>query len=188
MEDFEKQIIQKCQKGDLEEFDRLYEYYFNKIYRFVAYRILDKQTAEDITSQTFFKALKGIKGFNADKGNFSSWIYRIARNNIIDYYRGNKSNLDISKMWKLRSDDDLENEVEIQEKMEQALNALKKLSKEHQEILIMRIWDNLPYKEIALITGKSEENCKVIFFRSIQRLRKEVVLSLIVMSLIIQNL
>jgi RNA polymerase sigma-70 factor (ECF subfamily) len=188
MEDFEKQIIQKCQNGDLEEFDRLYKYYFDRIYRFVAYRVLDKQIAEDITSQTFFKALKSIKGFSAGKGNFSSWIYRIARNNIIDYYRGNKSNLDISEMWNLRSSDNLENEVETQEKIGQALDALKKLTKEHQEILIMRIWDNLPYKEIALITGKSEANCKVIFSRSIQKLKKEVVLSLVIMSLIIQNL
>jgi len=188
MQDLEEQIIERCQKGNIGEFATLYENYFEKIYRFVCYRIRDKQIAEDITSQTFLKALKGISRFSAEKGNFSSWIYRIAHNNIIDYYRGNRPNLDISKMWKLHSSDNLEKEAEIQEKMEQALNALQKLSKEHQEIVIMRIWEDFSYKEIASIIGKSEENCKVIFFRSIRQLKKEVVLSLLAVSLIIQNL
>lgn len=186
MELLEQQIIIQCQKGKLEEFEKLYEGYFEKIYRFIYFRTHHKETTEDLTSQTFMKALEKIQTFESVKGSFSGWIYRIARNNVIDHYRTKKKNTDILDVWDLHSDKDIERDIETKEKLEKVIKYLENIDREHREILIMRLWDGLSYQEIAPILGKKEANCRVIFSRTIGRLRKEVVLSLILTSLTLQ--
>ncbi|MEK9181005.1 MAG: sigma factor [Patescibacteria group bacterium] len=80
MENSESELIIACQKGELENFGQLYDQYIDKIYRFIYYRTRHKETAEDLTAQTFQKALEGVCGYNAGRGRFSSWLYQIARN------------------------------------------------------------------------------------------------------------
>lgn len=177
----EQEIIEQCKKGNLKEFEKLYDSYFKKIYRFIYYRTGHKETAEDITSQTFIKALEKIQGFDLGRGTFSAWIYCIARNKVIDHYRTRKSELDISKVWGLGKDPNLD--IEARDRLREAENYLKKIKKDQREIVLMRIWDGLSYKEIAEITGKSEANCKMIFSRTIGKLKEEIVLLLILLSI-----
>ncbi|MBA7604560.1 RNA polymerase sigma factor YlaC [subsurface metagenome] len=177
----EQEIIEQCKRGNLEEFEKLYDSYFKKIYSFIYYRTGHKETAEDLTSQTFIKALEKIQGFNLGKGTFSAWIYCIARNKVIDHYRTRKSELDISEVWGLGKDPSLD--IETRDRIREVKNYLKKIKKEQREIVLMRVWDGLSYKEIAEITGKSETNCKMIFFRTIGKLKEEIVLLLILLSI-----
>src|SRR3990167_9293693 len=79
MED-ESSYVTKCQAGDTVAFGVLYDYYIDKIYRFVYYKTFVKEVAEDITSDVFHKALVKINSFDSSKGVFSAWLYRIARN------------------------------------------------------------------------------------------------------------
>ena len=177
------QLVKKCQEGNSQEFGGLYEMYFGKIYRFVYYKTMCKQIAEDLVSKTFLKAFENIGQFNADKGSFSAWIYRIARNNVIDYYRVQKKDIDISDIWDLKTHENIEIDVENQEKIYELKESIQELTPKQREILILRIWDNLSYSEIAEITGKTEENCRVIFSRTIRGLRKNVVVCLFTLSL-----
>jgi len=177
----EQEIIEQCKKGNLREFEKLYDSYFEKIYRFIYYRTGHKETAEDITSQTFIKALEKIQGFDLGRGTFSAWIYCIARNKVIDHYRTRKSELDISGVWGLGKDPNPD--IEARNRLREVENYLKKIKKEQREIILMRVWDGLSYKEIAEITGKSEANCKMIFSRSIGKLKEEIVLLLILLSI-----
>lgn len=180
----QEQIIKECQKGDLDNFRLIYDDFFDKIYRFIYYKTHHKQTAEDLTSKTFIKALEKINSFNFRKGLFSSWIYRIARNNVIDYYRTNKKNLDISGIWDLGESKDFNKTIDDRDKLVQVARYLKKFTPEQREIIIMRIWDGLSYKEISEITGKKEGNCKMIFFRTMTKLRQEIPLVLLISLLI----
>ena len=97
----EKKIIKDCKKGDLEKFSGLYDVYIGKIYRFIFYKTSHKETAEDLTSETFTKALKSIEGFSANKGTFQAWLFRIARNTVIDFYRTKKDLKNIDDVWEL---------------------------------------------------------------------------------------
>ena len=177
------QLVSNCQKGNSEEFGGLYEMYFGKIYRFVYYKTMCKQVAEDLVSTTFLKAFENIGQFDSNKGSFSAWIYRIARNNVIDYYRAKKHDIDISDIWDLKAGENIEVDVENQEKIDELKESIRELKPEQREILMLRIWDNLPYSEIADITGKTEENCRVIFSRTIRGLRKNIILCLFALSL-----
>ena len=90
MEKSEKKLIKLIKLGDKESFGILYDRYIEKIYQYIYYKTHHKETAEDLTSLTFVKSLDYLPGFNEDNGNFKAWLYRIARNNIIDHYRTKK--------------------------------------------------------------------------------------------------
>ena len=180
----QEQIIKECQKGNLDEFTELYEQYFEKIYRFIYYKTHHRQTAEDLTSQVFIKTLENIGRFNPRQGLFSSWLYRIARNKVIDYYRTEKKKFDITGFWDLKSKEKIDVDLENKEKLEQVKQYLNKLKPEQREIIVMRIWDGLSYQEIAEIIDKKEANCKMIFSRTMKKLREEIPLALLIILLI----
>ena len=171
----EQELIRECQAGNLNNFGLLYDDYIEKIYNFIYYRTGSKETTEDLVSQTFFKALKNIKNFQGQY--FSAWLYRIARNNIIDHYRTSRPTDNIDDFINLKKNEDPESEVDIKKKLEEVKDFLSGLKKEQEEIVIMRIWDELSYKEIAEIIGKSEDNCKMVFSRTIRHLRRQLPLS-----------
>lgn len=184
MIDNEKNIIKSCQRGDLEKFAWLYDKYIKKIYDFVYYKTTHKETAEDLVSVIFMKALEKIGGFNFDKGTFQAWIYQIARNTVIDHYRTKKIDANIEDVWDLAGNEDLERDIDVQEKLKKVEQYLSKLKSEHREIIIMRVWQGMSHKEIATILGKSEASCKMKYSRAITTLRKELPLALYVYLLL----
>lgn len=173
----ESSAIAACQAGDLSQFDPLYRQYVERIYAYIYRRTLVRQTAEDITSVTFMKALRSIQQFDAAKGTFSGWLYRIARNAITDHYRSHREVSDIDDVWDLSSDNDVHREAEAGIDYDQIREALASLEPAKRDILLMRLWDGLSYAEIAAITGKTETNCKVTFSRTIAALRKDLPLA-----------
>jgi len=179
----EQRLIAACQAGDLSHFDPLYIAYVKQIYAFVHRRTMDRQTAEDITSVTFIKALEKIGSYSPGKGVFGAWLYRIARNTITDHYRTHRPHEDIENVWDLSSDDDIAKEASDRIEHEKLREVLRKLDPLKRDIVMMRLWEGLSYKEIAAITGKTETNCKVIFSRTVDGLRSELPLALFLLLL-----
>lgn len=177
-------LIKNCQAGKLENFTELYDEYFEKIYNFIFFRVSHKETAEDLTSLTFIKTLENIDKFKVEYGFFSSWLYKIARNNIIDHYRSKKDVQDIDNYKDIKDVDiDIDNDIDIKYQFKKVEKYVKELTPEQREILIMRVWDQLSYREISKIVGKSEENCKVIFSRSIKTIREKSIIALLLILL-----
>jgi len=180
-------IISKCQKGELDEFAKIYDKYIKKIYNFIYYKTFHKELAEDLTSKTFMKALENIGRFNSNKGKFSSWLYRIARNTVIDHYRTQKKELNLAEFWGIKDPSNFPEQLEAQQKLEEVKKYLKKLSKEQQEIVVMRIWNELSYKEISQILEKSESACKMTFSRVMKNLRSDLA-PIFILTLILSHL
>jgi len=174
METAEQTIVRECQKGNLGKFSSLYDLYFKKIYNFIYFKTFHKETAEDLTSQTFFKSLENINKFDESKGTFSSWIYRIARNNVIDFYRQKKEDSGLDDAYGVWDSDDIEGKTEQKLQLAEVKKYLDKLAKNQKEIIIMRLWDQLSYEEISKITGNTEAACKMAFSRAIKKLREEM--------------
>ncbi len=170
----EAALIRSCQAGNLADFDPLYTHYMKPIYGFIYRRTLDRQTAEDITSITFIKALEKIGSYRGDRGVFAAWLYSIARNAITDHFRTAHPHTDIEDAWDLSSDEDVAGKVRDRMSHAELRKALQKLKPAQREIVILRLWDGLSYKEIAQVTGKTEGNCKVIFSRTLDTLRAEL--------------
>lgn len=181
----EQQIIFACQTGDKEKFGILYDEYVRKIYDFIYYKTHHKETAEDLTSRVFVKALEKINIFDCGRGFFSAWLYRIARNSVIDFYRTKKGDIGIDDVWDLASGGDLERDIDAKQKLEKVEKYLKKLKSEQREIIMLRVWQGMNYKEIAEIMDKSEAGCKMMFSRAINDLRKEVPANMLVYILLL---
>ncbi len=184
MDSKEQKFNKDCLGGDLKKFGGLYELYIDKIYKFIYFKTHHKETAEDIVSQTFFKALSNIKSFDPSKGKFSSWLYRIARNCVIDYYRTKRTEVDIYDIWDLADRQDVKRDTELKDKLGQVEKYLGKMTDQQRDVILMRTWGDMSYREIAEIVGKSEDNCKMIFSRAINKLRKEEFLALLVLLLL----
>jgi RNA polymerase sigma-70 factor, ECF subfamily len=160
-----------CTQGNLEHFDALYTRHLKGIYAFIFYRTMERMTAEDLTSQTFLKALENIGSYDPNKGAFSTWIYRIARNTVVDHFRTNRKHTDIEDVWDLPSDDNPFLDASGALDARAIHDQLKALPKDKRDLIIMRLWDGLSYKEIADLTGKSEASCKMMFSRTVSDLR-----------------
>ena len=169
---------------DTKAFEAQYDAYVRKIYAYVYYRTQHRETAEDLTSQVFLKALDKLSSFDEARGTFSAWIYGIARNALTDHYRSRRETIDVDDVWDLRSDEDVARDVEARERIEKLRPYLQALPKDQRELVFLRLWDGLSYAEIAALTGRSEAACKMAFSRTVARLRRDVPATLLLLLLL----
>lgn len=172
-------LISDCQKGNTEAFAELYDIYVQKIYSFIFHKVLHTETAEDLTSDTFLKALEKINTFNPQKAGFSTWLFQIARNTVIDHYRTYKSESDIDDVWDLASSDDVLSQTDARITYEKLQAHLKKFSSQEREILMMRFWQDMSYADIAAALGKTEASVKMAASRAVKKLKQEFLLFLL---------
>ena len=170
----ETRAIELCKEGELQHFSVLYEVYFDKIYNFLYFRTLHKEIAEDLTSKTFIKALEKVQTFDKEKGKFSTWIFRIARNTLFDHFRTKKEALDIDEIWEIGERDKTEDNIDTRDEVKKVEEQIRELSEDEQEVVRMRIWEDRSYKEIGEILKKSEGAAKMAFSRAIKKLRTKI--------------
>jgi len=179
----EKELIKKAKKNP-EVFGKLYEQHYSKIFGYILKRTADLEIAQDITSETFFKALKKLWQFRWRNISFSAWLYRIANNEIANYFRKNKNystSLDklleekrfkpvalhnpetefLKAQEKLKKHQDF---LEIQEKISQ-------LPIKYQEVITLRFFEKKKIKEISEISGKREGTVKSLLHRGLKKLK-----------------
>jgi RNA polymerase sigma-70 factor (ECF subfamily) len=177
-ENIEK-VADACRKGNLEDFGLLFDAFHQKIYRFVYFRTHHRETAEDITSQIFTKALEHISSFDPSKASFSTWLYQIARNSLIDNYKSNRPVEPPEQLEDISSNQNLERQTEAVLNLEKVKKFLSTLDEEKREVVTMRVWDGLSYKEIAEVLGRTESSCKMTFVRAMEKLNKEAAFALL---------
>lgn len=177
-------LVSAAQTGESQAFGQLYDKYFERIYRFIYYKVGHQETCEDLTSLTFTKALEKINSFSARTINFSGWLFTIARHNVIDHYRSNKSTEDLEQYPNLQQVSNLNEDMDNKELLAKVKKYLSNLSEEQREIIIMRVWMNMSYQEIAASLDKTEANCRVIFSRSIKKMQISLATLLLLINLI----
>jgi len=179
--DSEEQLISAA-KSDKTEFVKLYDKYFKQIYKFLLTRVADVQLAEDLTSETFIIALEKIDSFEYQGKPFSSWLYRVAINELNKHYRAAKSEQEVMiRKWheegdKLEAADiellEGENEQEKLQNLKVLNESIRQLKQEDQDILSLKYFENLSYQEIAEILGITVTNVGVKLMRATERLSK----------------
>ncbi|MFZ2310227.1 MAG: sigma-70 family RNA polymerase sigma factor [Patescibacteria group bacterium] len=172
-------LIREAQAGQSEAFGKIYDLYIKKIYDFIYYKTLHKNTAEDIVSEVFLKAWKNINQFK--DGSFSAWLYAIARNAIIDNYRKQQDLIDIDDCWDLADGQDFLNKIDENLKIEKIKQAMSSLKASDRELIIMRLWLDMSFKDIAEQTGKTEGAVKMSFGRALVSLKNKIPLALIIL-------
>lgn len=170
----EQELIYKAQKGDEGAFGELYDAYFPRIYRFIFLKVSRKEDAEDLSHQVFLSAWKNVRGYTMKGLPFGSWLYKIAQNAVIDFYRTKKTHSDIEDVGeeKLGVSSGADENMDTALEMERVRRALRLLKEDEQTILIMKFVDELGNKEISEATGKTEGGIRVIQHRALKNLKK----------------
>lgn len=174
MLDGEIKLIENAVRGKASAFGLLYDHYQPKIYRFVLIKVGRREDAEDLTHQVFINAWQNISNYKDLGFPFSSWLYRIARNQVIDRYRTKKPEISLEEVDEENFADLGINEKSIEEKiqMERVMEAIKELKDDYQDILVMRFVEDLSVRETAVAIGKSEGAVKLMQHRAIKELKK----------------
>jgi RNA polymerase sigma-70 factor (ECF subfamily) len=172
----ERNLIIRAIGGEAEAFGQLYDHYMPMIYRFILLKVAQREEAEDLTHQVFLKAWTNIGSKYSEKGlPLSSWLYRIARNTVIDHYRRTKPTSDLEEgeeREEMISRPDIHRKMDIESDARKAIAAMENLSDIEKDILIMRFIEDLPTKEVAEAVGKSEGAVKLAQHRALGKLRK----------------
>jgi RNA polymerase sigma-70 factor (ECF subfamily) len=168
----EEALIKRVQEGDTNAFGSLYDSYIEQIYRFVFYKTMHKEIAEDIVSDVFIKAFAGISSYTPKTGaSFSAWLYTIARNKVIDYYRSKKTAVNIEDLFDIPHDAEIVENADAKELLSKIGTHLKTLNAKQREIVFLRVWEDMSYKEISKIVGGTEESVRMSFSRAMSDIR-----------------
>lgn len=166
--------IQAAQQ-DAAMFRPLYDRYFDSIFRFIFRRTADEELAADLCSQVFLKAMQKLNTYHYRGVPFSSWLFKIASNEISQYYRQFQKNrvvsaedMDLTSMAEEMVEDD--NELH----RNNLIKVLDTLEEKDLQLIEMRFFEQRPFKEIADVLGMTESNAKVKTYRILERLKTKL--------------
>ncbi|MBI5254543.1 RNA polymerase sigma factor [Candidatus Falkowbacteria bacterium] len=170
-------VLQVQYRKDPDAFAKLYDLYIEKIFRFVLFKVSRQEDAEDISADVFLKAWKYIKESEKKVSNFKAFIYQVARNCVIDFYREKnrtfeKANEDQELIEDARDQKDLAQQVENKIEIAAVENYLNKLKEEYREIILLRHVEGFNIKEIAQILGKKSGAIRVLLHRAMKALKE----------------
>jgi RNA polymerase sigma-70 factor, ECF subfamily len=168
-------LVELARGGDTEAFGLLYDHYHVAVYRFVYYRVGSVALAEDLTSETFFRALRSMGSFRWQGKDFGAWLMTIARNLTTDHFKAGRTRLEYATEDMTAHDeqtDGPESSVLASLTNEALLSALTELPHEQQECLIMRFLQGLSIAETAQVLGRTEGAVKQLQLRGVRNLAK----------------
>lgn len=174
----EKELVEKARIGDKDAFMELYNRYFHSVFTFVYFKVGNQQIAEDITQDTFLKAMKSIRNFEG-KSKFRSWLTQIAKFTVMDYYRKKYRYTTVELEDYLASTpfsadldgEEAEREAISMEKENMARTVLEKLPENYRKVLEYRFLESLSLKETAVRLETTPGNVKVLQFRALKKLQ-----------------
>ena len=163
-------LVKRARAGDAEAFGELYQAHLDAIYRYIYFRVGDVHDAEDLTEQAFMKAWEAMSDYRPRGHPFTSWVYRIAHNLVVDYHRRRKP------VQVMESASQLDRTGEPLASLEQVIaaeeatalsRAIRQLSEEQQQVIVLRFIEGMRHAQVARVMGKSEGACRMIEYRAL---------------------
>lgn len=165
-------LVVKAQNADIDAFGKLYDHFIDQIYRYVYFKV-GKDEALDLTENVFLKTWENLKSYRKGDKQFSSWLFRIAHNVVVDHYRLSKESLslDMDLPDNKRQNDPI---VLTEQKLgsESLRKAIGKLKKKYQQIIILKYINELENYEIARVMHRSEGSLRILKFRALKALKQ----------------
>ena len=168
----DEQLIRAAQANP-QAFDTLYRRYVERVYAYLYSFTNNADETEDITSQTFLSAWKGLMHYR-EQGTFAAWLFRIARNKAHDLHRQRHLHIALDTVGDLPAEKDPAAGFEKAEALRRVILLIDKLDPEQIELLRLRFSAGLSYAEIGLFLGRSADATKMAFHRLFQKLRSEL--------------
>ncbi|MDF6020354.1 ECF subfamily RNA polymerase sigma factor, BldN family [Streptomyces sp. JH34] len=168
-------LVERAQAGEAEAFGRLYDQYSDTVYRYIYYRVGGKATAEDLTSETFLRALRRISTFTWQGRDFGAWLVTIARNLVADHFKSSRFRLEVTTGEMLDANEVARSpEDSVLESLSNAalLQAVRRLNPQQQECVTLRFLQGLSVAETARVMGKNEGAIKTLQYRAVRTLAR----------------
>lgn len=156
----------------MEDFDRIYAEYFSEVYKFVLSLCQNSALAEEITQESFFKALKSIDRFNGNCA-IKTWLCKIARNTLYSYAKKHNKQVD-SPLDIIMSDENLEEQFTDKETAYAIHRVLHKLSEPYKEVFWLRTFGELSFAQIGELFSKTESWARVTYYRARILIKEEI--------------
>jgi len=167
----EELLIQRASQNDLSALAQIYDTYSARIYNYIYHRTGDHDIAEDITAEVFLRMLEAIRKGHPPHTSISAWLYRIAHNLIVDYFRRKPQKMTLPLDERLVAADP---DVAVEDRLarQQLLAAISRLTPEQQQVITLKFMEGLSNAEVARILGKTEGAVKALQHRALASLRR----------------
>jgi RNA polymerase sigma-70 factor, ECF subfamily len=169
----EGRLVRQAKAGDADAFAQLYDACVEHVYRYIYFRVANDRIAEGVTFQVFFKAWEQLDHYQVFGSSFVAWLYSIARNQVIAYFRTHKKTVALDNSFSLTAEGRYQGE-EVQDMFDlQAMrDGLQFLTEEEQQTLILKFIVGLPTKSIARIMARREGDVRTLQIRALQTLAR----------------
>jgi RNA polymerase sigma-70 factor (ECF subfamily) len=172
--DRERALVVRARE-DGAAFAELYDFYLPRVYGFVYRRVQDRCVAEDLTSMTFQRALENVRRSEFRNDSFGGWLYRVASNVVVDHVRRDRRYISMGEIDGREEPGDLAlDALAAALDRDQLQRAMRQLSNNHREVLVLRFYDDLDVPEICAVLGCSREALAVRLHRALRALRLAV--------------
>ncbi len=172
----ESELISLACDGDPDAFGDLYERYIDQIYNYIYFRTSNVKDAEDICSRVFMRALHHIKRYEDRGYPFSAWLYRIAHNLVVNWYRDRERSDEISLTDQYpppTMDGNIEDQIEKENETDLLMSIIQRLPEDRKELLILKHVEGLTNTEIGQIMDRTEGAVKALYHRTLESLRDD---------------
>ncbi|WP_310376796.1 ECF subfamily RNA polymerase sigma factor, BldN family [Catenuloplanes atrovinosus] len=172
-------LVERAQAGEAEAFGLIYDRYVDTVFRFIYFRVGNRQLAEDLTSDTFLRALKRIGSFTWQGRDLGAWLVTIARNLVADHFKSGRYRLEVTTGDVLDADREDRGpegspEAAVVDHITNValLTAVKQLNPEQQECIVLRFLQGFSVAETAQAMGKNEGAIKALQYRAVRTLAR----------------
>ncbi len=174
----ERQLVEDA-KNTSDAFGKLYDYYFPKVYAFVAAKVTSQDDAEDLTSDIFMKILENIQRFEWRGLPFGAWVFRIARNVLNDFYLRHKKHQtsDLEKAYDVSDHEEKTSphlKASHSELSEKIQRLMRTLPERDASVLQLKFFSGLNNREIMGVLGLSESNVAIIIYRNLKKMKPDL--------------
>ncbi len=171
----DEDLVIRAVSGNVEAFGTLYDRYVDLIYNYVYYRVNEVREAEDVTETVFLKAFENLTGFNKDRQieNFRAWIYKIAHNQVIDYYRTNRETSELPpELTNGHANELPEPRFELRERSANLLRIVHRLKPTYRDVILNRFFNGLSHRETAQVMDLEENHIRILQYRALRKIRE----------------
>jgi RNA polymerase sigma-70 factor (ECF subfamily) len=166
--------MDRALQGDKDAYGVLYDRYVDAVYRFVYFRVNSVRDAEDLTEMVFLKTYETVRSRKRKIDNFPAWLFRAARNLVIDHYRTRKNHTPLEQVESLPGQQaSVDSALLASEERTRLQQAMNKLDPILQQVLAYRFISNLSYAQTAEVMQLREDHLRVLQFRALKKLRQE---------------
>ena len=170
-----ERLVGDAQAGDPRAFGRLFDHYHASVYRYIVSRVHRPSDAEDLTQLVFVKALEALPRYEARGVPFGGWLFRLARNAVIDHVRTHRDHVDLeSAIERPGRDAGPDEVVAVRQALDEVAAALESLTDEQRDAIALRFFAGLSAREAAAVMGKQEGTVRGLQFRAIAAMRRSL--------------